>query len=72
MANRRVRSTTRTMVKKAELALQSNDSEQDVSTVANATKALDRAGSKGVLPRNTVARGKSRLARLLNKSAAAS
>ena len=59
--NRRVRSTTRTMVARAVSALQANQSEDVESAVATAVKALDKAATKGIIHRNNAARKKSRL-----------
>lgn len=60
--NRAVRSAVRTKVTKARRALLAGaaviDMEQELK---NAVKALDRAGEKGILHRNNVARRKSRL-----------
>lgn len=64
--NRRVRSTTRTMVARAVSALQANQSEDVESAVATAVKALDKAATKGIIHRNNAARKKSRLMAKLN------
>ncbi len=65
--NRRIRSSTRTAVKKAVNTLNSSASEAG-SVVAGAVSALDRAVSKGVVHRNAAARSKSRLMKRLNKN----
>lgn len=70
VANRRVRSATRTAVKKALRALSGRGEEQGEAVRAAASK-LDRAVTKGVLHRNAAARGKSRLMKRLNAASAA-
>ncbi|MEK9658851.1 MAG: 30S ribosomal protein S20 [Chloroflexota bacterium] len=68
--NRRVRSATRTAVKKARAAITDAPTEAG-AVVTAATAGLDRAASKGVVHPNAVARTKSRLQRALNKVQAA-
>jgi small subunit ribosomal protein S20 len=68
--NRRVRSATRTAIKKARAAIAGEPAEAG-AVVAAATRGLDRAASKGVVHPNAVARTKSRLQRALNKAQAA-
>ena len=70
VANRRVRSSTRTAVRKAVQAIDGSDAAEATAAVAEATSALDRADTKGVLHRNNAARRKSRLMKRLNKSTA--
>ncbi len=65
--NRRVRSSSRTAVKKAVGALAAGAPEAP-EAVALAISALDRAASKGGVHRNNVARRKSRLMKRLNKA----
>lgn len=69
IVNRRVRSSTRTAVKKAVRALNTN-SEAAGGAVLTAVSRLDRAVSKGIVHRNAAARSKSRLTKRLNASAA--
>ena len=69
IVNRRVRSSTRTAVKRAVRALNGN-SEAAGSAVLSAVSRLDRAVSKGIVHRNAAARSKSRLTRRLNAIAA--
>jgi len=66
LRNRAVKSYTKTMVKKAELAIASGDVKAAQEAVVEAVSALDRAAKKGVLHSNNVARRKSRLMRKLN------
>lgn len=70
VVNRRVRSATRTAVKKALRALRGRGEEQGEAIRAAVSK-LDRAVTKGVLHRNAAARGKSRLMKRLNAASAA-
>lgn len=65
--NRQVRSSTRTAVKKAARLL-TTAGEESADAVKTAVSKLDRAASKGVIHRNTVARSKSRLMKRLNAS----
>lgn len=59
--NRPYRSASRTLVKKAELAIAAGDQEAAAVAVGNAVSMLDRAQGKNVLHKNNVARRKSRL-----------
>ena len=63
--NRAARSTIRSTVKAARVALGSKSSESGAA-VREALRTLDRAVSRGVMHRNTAARKKSTLARKLN------
>jgi small subunit ribosomal protein S20 len=64
LANKVVRSTMRSAVKKAGTTGTAADQ-------ARAQKALDKAAKQGVVHKNTAARRKSRLAKALNKQRAA-
>ncbi|MDE2838120.1 MAG: 30S ribosomal protein S20 [Chloroflexota bacterium] len=66
--NRRVRSSTRTAVKKAVRALNGR-SDTAGAAVLTAVSRLDRAVSKGIVHRNAAARSKSRLTKRLNATA---
>ncbi len=70
VANRRVRSATRTAVKKAVRAIEGGEAAEATTAVAQAVSALDRADTKGVIHRNNAARRKSRLMKQLAKSTA--
>ncbi|HWP59253.1 MAG TPA: 30S ribosomal protein S20 [Candidatus Acidoferrales bacterium] len=61
--NQHVKSTLRTLVKKVRTAIAGNNREAAVSELREATRALDKAVSKGVLKRNTASRTIARLAR---------
>jgi small subunit ribosomal protein S20 len=69
--NRALRSALRTELKKFRAKLAAKDvapGEQDLRAVHS---AIDRAVTKGLLHRNTAARGKSRMAQALKKASAA-
>ncbi|MFC5542084.1 30S ribosomal protein S20 [Ureibacillus sp. FSL K6-3587] len=64
VANSSAKSAMRTAVKKAEQAIASGaDNAQEL--VIQATKALDKAASKGLIHKNAASRKKSRLAKKL-------
>jgi small subunit ribosomal protein S20 len=67
--NRGVRSSVRTVLKKARDALAKGDAKAAKQPVADAAKALARAASKGVLPANTASRVSSRISAQLAKLA---
>ncbi len=70
VANRRVRSTTRTAVRKAVRAMDVGEAAEAATAVVQAVSALDRADTKGVIHRNNAARRKSRLMKRLAKTSA--
>jgi small subunit ribosomal protein S20 len=59
--NRPYRTSARTYVKKAELAIQSGDVDAAAGAVGDAISMLDRVAGKGVIHPNNAARRKSRL-----------
>ncbi len=59
--NRRYRSSSRTLVKRAELAIRAGDQDAAREVVHSAIAALDRTASKSVIHPNNAARRKSRL-----------
>ncbi len=63
--NRNVKSALRTVIKKFETALKSGDAEAARDRFAEASQALDKAASKGVIHRNNAANKKSNMAREL-------
>ena len=68
LRNKAIKSRTRTAIKKAVTAIQTEGrgaSEEHLKTVS----IIDKAATKGVLHKNTAARRKARLARLMNKQA---
>ena len=62
VANSQAKSAMRTQVKKAEQALAAG-AENAQELVVAASKALDKAASKGLIHKNAAARKKSRLAK---------
>jgi small subunit ribosomal protein S20 len=69
--NTAVRSAVRSAVKTARTALETGPAEDARLVLARTIKTLDKAVTKGVLPKNTAARRKSRLTRQLNALARA-
>jgi small subunit ribosomal protein S20 len=70
--NMGVKSALKTSTKKVHVAVVEGDAEGASAEQREAARALDKAASKGVLHKRTVARKKSRLARAANRAAAAS
>jgi small subunit ribosomal protein S20 len=69
IVNRRVRSSSRTAVKKA-INLMETGSKDAQPAVVKAVSGLDRAAQKGIIHPNAAARRKSRLMKRLNVTAA--
>lgn len=67
-ANRVIRGSARTAIKKARAAIAAGDANA-AELVRAAESALDRAATKGVLHANNASRRKSRLYLALNKAA---
>ncbi|HUG16035.1 MAG TPA: 30S ribosomal protein S20 [Thermomicrobiales bacterium] len=61
ISNRRYRSSTRTLVRRAETLISQADEQAASGAVGNAISLLDRAAAKGVIHPNNAARRKSRL-----------
>lgn len=72
LRNRPFRSSARTLVKKAELAISAGDQSAAATAVLTATRTLDRVASKGIIHRNNAARRKSRLMKKFNELRAGS
>ena len=68
--NKSVRSALKTVAKKARAAVDSGDPSAE-GLARSATRALDKAASKGVLHKRTAARRKSRIARAAASTASA-
>jgi small subunit ribosomal protein S20 len=68
--NRAVRSALKTATKKARTAIEDGDAEATTAQVREASRALDKAASRGVVHRRTAARRKSRLAKAANAASA--
>ena len=64
--NRVVRGSTRTFIKKAQVAIESGESKTSIEAVQVAISALDKAAAKGVIHKNNAARRKSRLMKRLS------
>ena len=69
MHNKAVKSNLKTVIKKANAAIVSNDENKNAAIKA-AVSAIDSAKSKGVIHKNTAARKISRMAKRANKAAA--
>jgi len=67
LRNRRIKSSTRTYLKRARLAVSVGDAAAAKAAVKQAVVALDKAAQKGVIHKNKAARVKSRLMRSLNR-----
>lgn len=66
LRNRTYRSAARTLMRRAEAAIESGDVDEAQEAVARALKQLDRTAAKGVIHKNTAARQKSRLMNKFN------
>lgn len=67
--NKANRSTLRTTIKKANASIDAN-ADNMAESVKSAQAALEKAGGKGLIHRNTASRKASRLAKRANKAAA--
>jgi len=70
--NKAVKSSLKTSTKRVQASVATGDVETAKTQVLEASRALDKAASKGVLHKKTAARKKSRLAKSVNRAAAAS
>ncbi len=68
--NRRIKSTVKTSIRRFEEAVQTGDTDTAKAKLAAAASLIDKAAAKGVIHKNTAARKKSRLARILNRALA--
>ena len=66
--NRHIKSSTKTAIKKLTAAVGTGQNSEVQNLLSQATAAIDKACSKGVYHKNTAARKKSRLAKLVNKA----
>ncbi len=64
--NKSVKSAVRTAVRKFRAAAETGDAEQAAELQRAASKALDKAASKGVIHRNQAANRKSAMAKRVN------
>jgi len=67
LRNKMVKSSAKTAIKKVIAAVESGSRDTALTTYRNAASAIDKATTKGVYHRNTAARKKSRLAKMVNK-----
>ena len=66
LRNNMIKSEYRTAVKKFEAAVEAGNAEEAEKLYREATKQVDMACSKGVIVKNTAARKKSSLTRMVN------
>jgi small subunit ribosomal protein S20 len=66
--NKAVRTSLKTSAKKVRSAAQGGDADTAAAQVRDASRALDKAASQGVLHKRTAARRKSRLAKTLARA----
>lgn len=69
LRNQAYRSATRTMLKKAQVAIEQGVGQETTTALLAAVSQIDRAASKGIIHRNAAARKKSRLMARYNKAA---
>ncbi len=67
LRNRRNKSMLKTSIRRFEESLQSGDMEEAKVKLSAAVRQIDRAAARGVVHKNTAARKKSRLSRVLNQ-----
>jgi small subunit ribosomal protein S20 len=66
ISNKRVKSSVRTAAKKVVVAAHSKDKTAAEATLKDMIKQIDTAARKGIIKKNTAARKKSRMQRLVN------
>jgi small subunit ribosomal protein S20 len=67
--NQGVRSSLKTATKKVDAAVSANDAEGAAARAREASRAFDKAASKGILHKRAAARHKSRLSKAANRAA---
>ncbi len=70
LRNNMIKSGNKSAVKKFEAAIEAGNMEEAKTLLAEATKKIDQACSKGVIIKNTAARKKSSLSKKLNSAMA--
>lgn len=70
--NKAVRTSLKTATKKVHVAAAAGDAETATDLARQASRAYDKAASKGMVHKRTAARHKSRLAKAANRAAASS
>ena len=66
LVNKMIKSSTKTAMKKVIVAVEAKDKEAAQAALKGAISAIDRAYSKGILKKNSYARKKSSLTKLVN------
>ncbi|MCQ4725734.1 30S ribosomal protein S20 [Anaerotignum faecicola] len=66
LVNKMIKSSTKTAMKKVIVAVEAKDKEAAQAALKGAISAIDRAYSKGILKKNSCARKKSSLTKLVN------
>lgn len=66
LRNKMIKSRTKTEIKKVVVAVQAGDKEAAQAALKGAVSAVDRAYTKGIFHKNTAARKKSHLVKLVN------
>ena len=69
LQNKMIKSATKTAMKKVIVAVEAGDKEAAKAALTGAVSSIDRAYAKGILKKNSAARKKSSLTRLVNKMA---
>lgn len=67
LANKAVKTRVKGMIKAVRQAMEAKETEQATEALAKAIPVIDKAASKGVIPRKTASRKISRLARHVGK-----
>ena len=67
MRNKMIKSGAKTAIKKVAAAVETGSKDTAFTAFRNAASAIDKATTKGVYHKNTAARKKSRLAKMVNK-----
>lgn len=65
--NKSVKSALKTSIRRVNEAVETGDRESVASRVESASRALDKAASKGIIHKNQAANRKSAIARLVGK-----
>lgn len=66
LVNKMIKSSTKTAMKKVIVVVEAKDKEAAQAALKGAISAIDRAYSKGILKKNSCARKKSSLTKLVN------
>ncbi len=69
LRNKMIKSRTKTAIKKVVLACKNNNKEEAKAFLVEAVSTIDKACSKGIYHKNNASRKKSRLTKLVNKTA---